>query len=419
MTAQAGAGARAPLAPPPGPDRVEDLDEIPVPDFDPYFEQLRATPALLGVQPVLLLETARGCWWGERSQCTFCGLNGSGMAFRSKSPDRAIDEIVELRRRYQVGTVSVVDNILDMRYFRTVIPRLAEEQLGVDLFWEVKSSLSPRQVGQLKAAGVRYIQPGVESLDDHVLHLMRKGTTAARNVELLKWCTEYGVVPLWNLLYGFPGETQEDYDRTVDVIRAIWHLPPPSGYGPIRLDRFSPYHDDPAAFGMVGVRPMPPLPDLYPFEPSVQADVAYYFDFDYRDGRAADTFAAGAVALSREWMADGRRGALWMRSLDSGLHLVDSRGEHAGDPARVVLSGWKAAVYRACDRAQEAESLPAIPEVAEAGVSTDELGSFLEKAAARRLMLKLGSRWLSLAVHTPARPVGGRPSRFQALVAAS
>src|SRR5262249_10898195 len=156
---------------------------------------------------------------GERSQCTFCGLNGSGMAFRSKSPDRAVEEIIELRRRYQVGTVSVVDNILDMRYFRTVIPRLAEEQLGVDLFWEVKSSLSPRQVGQLKAARVRYIQPGVESLNDHVLHLMRKGTTAARNVELLKWCAEYGVVPLWNLLYGFPGETQEDYNRTVEVIR--------------------------------------------------------------------------------------------------------------------------------------------------------------------------------------------------------
>lgn len=382
---------------------VEDLDEIPIPDFDPYFEQLGSSPALLGIQPVLPLETARGCWWGERSQCTFCGLNGSSMAFRSKSPDRAVEEIAAMRRRYNVGTINVVDDILDMRYLRTVLPRLAEEKLGVDLFWEVKANLTYRQVAQLKAAGVIFIQPGIESLSDNVLELMRKGTTAARNIELLKWCVEYGVTPLWNLLYGFPGETDQDYQQTVEIISSIWHLPSPSGYGPIRLDRFSPYHADPESFGMVNVRPMDPLPDLYPFDRTDQTDIAYYFDFDYADGRTPDTFAGEAIALTRVWMADPHRGALWMRSFDSRLHIVDGRRELASAPRRFVLDGWKAAVYLACDRAQELNVLMSLPEVEGSSVGDDEIAGFLERATALQLMLNLSGRWLNLAVHTPAR----------------
>jgi hypothetical protein len=109
-----------------------------------------------------------GCWWGERSHCTFCGLNGATMAFRSKTPERVLSEIKFLCERYGVATFSVVDGILDMRYFRSVLPRLAEARLGIEFFWEVKANLDHRHVRQLRAAGVRFIQPGIESLSDHV-----------------------------------------------------------------------------------------------------------------------------------------------------------------------------------------------------------------------------------------------------------
>jgi hypothetical protein len=221
------------------------------------------------------------------------------------------------------------------------------------------------------------------------------------------------VTPLWNLLYGFPGETKQDYQQTVDIIRSIWHLPPPAGYGPVRLDRFSPYHADPQSFGMTNVRPMSPLPDLYPFPPSAQMDIAYYFDFDYADGRQPDTYSQEAVTLARAWMADHHPGALWMRRLDSGLHLVDSRGELASAPRRAVLNGWKAAVYLACDRSQQLTALKALPEIEQSGVSCDELVAFLERAASLRFMIDVNGRWLSLAVHTPARPL--EPSRFASL----
>ncbi len=38
-------------------------------------------------------ETSRGCWWGQKKHCTFCGLNPLGMNYRAKSPERAVEII--------------------------------------------------------------------------------------------------------------------------------------------------------------------------------------------------------------------------------------------------------------------------------------------------------------------------------------
>jgi len=379
------------------------LDDVPTPDFDPFFDQRAAGP-VSGVAPTLLAETARGCWWGERSHCTFCGLNGATMAFRSKSPERVVDELAFLRDRYGVRSFSIVDDILDMRYFKTVVPTLAEADLGVDLFWEVKANLTDTQVRQLRDAGVAHVQPGIESLSDHVLELMRKGTTAFRNIELLKWCKEYGVKPLWNFLYGFPGETAADYVEQIETIRSIWHLDAPTGYGPIRLDRFSPFHADPASFGMTNVRPMAPFLHLYPFDPAQVLEIAYYFEFDYDDGRRDDTFAREAVDLVRAWMAEPATGALTVETRDDGSVFVeDTRRTTCTSPRTALLRGWKAAVFLACDRTQSFRKLAELPAVRRACVSEEDLAAFLGRCADNRLMLRGEHSWLSVAVHTPSR----------------
>src|SRR5262249_33304467 len=155
---------------------------------------------------------------------------------------------------------------------------LAASRIDIEFFWEIKANLTHDQVRILRDAGVKSVQPGIESLSDHVLKLMRKGTTAFRNIELLKWCKEYNVKPYWNFLYGFPGENTEDYDSTITLIDTIWHLDPPTGYGPVRIDRFSPYHNDPITFGLINLRPMAPFTYIYPFDSRRLADIAYYFE---------------------------------------------------------------------------------------------------------------------------------------------
>ena len=156
---------------------IRDMDALPTPDYDDYFEALRASTLSTLIRPGLLAESSRGCWWGEKSHCTFCGLNGTGMKYRSKSPERVLTELAELSRRYGVNGIQFVDNILDMSYFRTMLPRLAAEGGRYALFYETKANLKREQVKLLAEAGVRWIQPGIESLDDNVLRLIGKGNS--------------------------------------------------------------------------------------------------------------------------------------------------------------------------------------------------------------------------------------------------
>jgi radical SAM superfamily enzyme YgiQ (UPF0313 family) len=161
------------------------------------------------------------------------------MAFRSKSAERVVEEIRYLRDRYGVESLSVVDNILDMRYFQTLLPMLVDQRIRMNLFYEVKANLSLAQVRQLAEAGIHHVQPGIESLSDRVLRLMRKGTTALQNIQLLKWCREFGIRPEWNVLYGFPGEDPEDYGSAPLVRRSTSILRPRTA---LFAHRFSPYH---------------------------------------------------------------------------------------------------------------------------------------------------------------------------------
>ena len=165
---------------PPNAPRIQDLDALPQPCYDEFFDQWHAADLETDEAPRLLFETSRGCWWGEREHCTFCGLNGTSMAFRSKSAERALDELTELAARYPGHKAMVVDNILDMRYFRDFIPALARERLDIQLFYEVKANLTKDQVRLLADAGIREVQPGIESLSDEVLKLMGKGVRASR-----------------------------------------------------------------------------------------------------------------------------------------------------------------------------------------------------------------------------------------------
>ena len=129
--------------------------------------------------------------------------------------------------------------------------------------------------------------------------------------------------------------------------------------------------------------------------------IAYYFDFDYLDGRRPDTFAARALEVAREWMADADRGALTVSSDEDGtVHLVDTR---RGGASAVELDGWRAAVYLACDRAKGPRELMQLPDVRLHSVAESDLRSFLADCVQVGLTVSNARSWLSVAVHVPAR----------------
>jgi magnesium-protoporphyrin IX monomethyl ester (oxidative) cyclase len=287
-----------------------DIDEEMPLDYEPFLRGFETAFAGEEVEPSLMFETSRGCWWGERAHCTFCGLNGSTMSFRWMKPAKAVALIESLFAHYpRVRRFNCVDNIMPKEYPREVFARLATPP-GASIFYEVKADLSEEDIALLSAAGVDGVQPGIEALDTSTLRLMRKGMTSVRNIAFLQHCMIHDVHPAWNLLVGFPGEGEEVYRRYVEIFHLLVHLPPPAGVFPVRFDRFSPYFTDAARHGL-DLAPIDFYPQVYPFAPESLARLAYYFtDRNVK----APYFLAMARWIGRLYKVQGA----WARAWDGG-----------------------------------------------------------------------------------------------------
>jgi ribosomal peptide maturation radical SAM protein 1 len=252
-------------------------DQLPQPQFDDWFGEIKSSPVHAYVQPKLVMETSRGCWWGQVHHCTFCGLNGTAMQFRSKSSSRALSELMTLVRRHQYLDVILVDNIMPHNYFRDFLPRLAELGWDLRLHYELKSNLRDGEAEALRRAHVVLVQPGIESLVSSTLVAMDKGVTATRNVQTLRDLESAGITVSWNWLYGFPGEKSRDYSSVIRQVGALAHLQPPTGAARVSLERFSPYFDRPE-LGFEGRRAARYYDYLYELAKDDIEDLAYLFD---------------------------------------------------------------------------------------------------------------------------------------------
>jgi ribosomal peptide maturation radical SAM protein 1 len=401
------------------PHSVRDLDRLPFPDFVDFFETLADSALAAAVKPELVIETGRGCWWGAKQHCTFCGLNGESMAFRSKSPDRAYEELAYLAETYGVRKIEAVDNILDLRYLQTLFPRLAASGLGLDLFYEVKANLRFEQLEVLRAGGMSALQPGIESFSNEVLRLMRKGCTKLQNIQLLRWCAELDMRVFWNLLAGFPGESPAEYQSTARLLPLLVHLDPPASCTPVRLDRFSPFFTQSERLGMTRIRPAPAYYYAFPLGRRELARLAYYFDFDYADGRHPQSYLAEVQREVQAWWAlrgpeDSQRPRFDAVFTGAGLSLRDTRP--VAEQPEATLGDLEAQLFFLCDAAQTVQSL-----VRRLGdtVGGEEVARCLAGFVARGQMIEDEGHYLSLAVfrHRPPRTAELRHESAQASTA--
>jgi ribosomal peptide maturation radical SAM protein 1 len=385
---------------------VTDLDSLPYPDFDDYFRQMGQSPLAVESSPTVVFESSRGCWYGAKQHCTFCGLNDETIAFRRKSPGRVLDELTYLTGRYGGNRLAATDNILDMRYLRDLVPEIIERDLDRSIHYEVKANLRKNQLRLLKRAGMDNLQPGIESLSTEVLKLMRKGCTALQCVQFLKWASELGIQVAWNFLMGFPGEEPEEYTRLAEMVPALFHLQPPWSAGLIRLDRFSPHFNDTKGFGITNARPAANYGLVYPFPEASLRRLAFFFDFDYADGRDPSTYTAPLAEMIEYWRANYCPGAL--TSVSNGQSFVIHDRRPGAKQARFELTGLEKAAYEYCDAAHTLEAIHGHLLGLGYAVDRETLRHRLEGWVGDRLMLGEGDRFLSLAV--PADDLAGRLS---------
>ncbi|MDX6612878.1 MAG: hypothetical protein QOD75_2064 [Blastocatellia bacterium] len=373
---------------------LSDMNTTPVPDFDEYFYARKESgyEEYDESQEVMLpIETARGCWWGVKNHCTFCGLNRAGMEFRSKRVEDVIDQLDCLSRRYGVLNFNAIDNIIAPEYIDALFSQLAAANTDIKIHYEVRPSLSRAQLKQMRKGGLFSIQPGVESLSTHILKLMRKHTTGVRNLELIKWCTYYGINNLYNVLLRFPGETAADYRAQCDVIAKIHHWQAPWAIAKARADRGSPMYSEPETQSVTRLIPSPCYEYLFPKGRFDLQRVSYYFEHEMDNTLADaeyDEIFAAVGAWQQRWQK-GPRPYLRYRKALATISIEDGRN---GSPSVITFSDLQATLYEYCADARSPKEIAA--RFDDAPWVEAALAEFVD----RDLMVYLDNRYLSLAL---------------------
>ncbi|MGE5341721.1 MAG: RiPP maturation radical SAM C-methyltransferase [Candidatus Omnitrophota bacterium] len=380
---------------------LNNMDITPVPDYDEYFyaykESGYSSAQFPGKKnPMLPIETARGCWWGMKNHCTFCGLNRAGLEFRCKSAENVLGMLKTLSRKYNYLYFNAIDNIMAPEYIEKVFGRLADNRSDFLIHYEVRPCFTRAQLKRLKSGGLFSVQPGIESFSTHILQLMKKHIIGIRNIEFVKWCTYYGIVDLYNLLFGFPGETIEDYELQCKVISKIPHFQPPYAITRARAERGSPMYLNRWDYAISDMIPAYCYNYIFPGERFDLQHVSYYFMHKVGNTPEVSNYRnilSKVAEWKKRWETGSRPKLRYHKSVDT-VHVEDTR---SGVLCRYVYMDREAELIEFLDDASSWDALTK---------RFDDDVEWLQKTLAdlmeKDLVLHMDDRYLNLAL--PANP---------------
>jgi ribosomal peptide maturation radical SAM protein 1 len=370
------------------------------PDYDDYYHLLAELGDVAqGLDRILLYEGSRGCWWGEKHHCTFCGLNAQSMKFRAKSSDQVAREMTHLSHRYDTARFRLVDNIIDMKYVDNLFGKFAAEHCDLDVFIETKSNLHKSQIRTLAVGGVKCMQPGLESLSLNQLRAMDKGVTPMQNIICLKWSFYYRVTVSWNILLGFPGETNEDYLHQIGLIPSLVHLQPPEATGKFWLERFSPYFTRPHEYGVRITGPGMAYEYVYDGRQVDLRKIAYDFEYELEnwpvDPHVYQELVSAIEGWQRSHALSDRPFLYYSKALN---YVTVYDGRNPKSPTRQRYDGLAALAVEICNESAKSVEQIRAGVAGRVDASAEALTPVLHELTARRVLYEERGKYFTLAI---------------------
>lgn len=248
-------------------------------DYSDFFYATKDNCHAAELFPIVFFETSRGCWWGEKNKCTFCDYNRNYDKFRAMEPKKAIKYIQDILNQNQnySSYFWAVDSVMPIGYIETVFEHIKVPEDAI-IFYEIRANLNKKQLKKLHDCHITMVQSGIEALDTPTLKLLNKGTTAAQNIMLLRDCCEIGILVLWNLLCGIPGENTIRFYDLLQLLPKIFHLYPPTGIWPISYDKNSEYVKRQEDYNLHLLPQTATLSYQYPFSEEQLQRMVYFYE---------------------------------------------------------------------------------------------------------------------------------------------
>jgi ribosomal peptide maturation radical SAM protein 1 len=329
------------------------MNSIPVPNYDDFFADLKMLANDYKVEVEvnrLPINISRGCWWGQKKHCIFCGIHEEDLFFRFPDAERVLQVMDSLAERYVFHSFQLSGYILPYQYFRTLLPELISRGRPYRLSSEIKTNVGDKQFALLAAAGFDIVQPGIESFSSDVLCKMRKGVSAIQNVYTLLLGKRYGVGVFYNLLYGLPDDDPTEIAAIVRILPRLIHLYPPATRLPTQITRYAPLQASPETFSIPRAVYEPSY-DLIFSQGFLEDtgfdlnDFCYYFDRPFENSPRLNSLYAEINDIVDSWRIEQARRevSLWYQECPEGIDIFDSRSD---PPIQTRLTPAVASIYR-------------------------------------------------------------------------
>lgn len=209
---------------------IEDLDTLPYPDKDLYYEQM---PYLNHGYTTM---SGRGCPY----RCTFCDNNSSINLYRSElkkskkwarrhSPEYVVEEILWAKKKYNIKHVRFNDEDFsyDRNWLREFCP-LYKEKVGLPYFaWVYPNTIDEEMAKLLAESGCDAVEMGIQSGAEHLRkEILHRKTRDEQILNAMRALRKYKIRTTVDIIIGLPTETKEDLDATVRLLSDCkpWHI---------------------------------------------------------------------------------------------------------------------------------------------------------------------------------------------------
>ncbi|MBN2053269.1 tetratricopeptide repeat protein [bacterium] len=190
---------------------IEDLDTIPVPQFDGFpldLYRIRSLPVIMG----------RGC----RGRCAFCSDRTLWGSYRTRSAGRIVEDMRLLAARHHIDRFEINDSAVNASHgeFEAFLDALSNVDVALRWGGFIKAApyIDGRLIRRMKKNGCESITIGLESGSQKVVDAMRKGCSVRHVQSVIRGAHEAGIKVFVNFMVGFPTETWRDF------FASIWFL---------------------------------------------------------------------------------------------------------------------------------------------------------------------------------------------------
>lgn len=226
----------------------ENVNQLPAPNYDGFPLDRYLSP-----EPVLPIQFSRGCYYKD---CAFCALTLDHQNFRQKDPGRTVDELEWLSERYGARNFFFTDECFALAPTKRLCQQITEKQLKVRWTCEMRfeKNLTRDLLASMRDAGCLKIVFGLESFNQRVMDLMKKGIKQEWVRRIASDCVDLGIAVHCYIIVGFPTETEPEALDTMNFIVENAKLNESFGFSCqpclFDLEKEAPIMSDPAAYGI-------------------------------------------------------------------------------------------------------------------------------------------------------------------------